>query len=97
MGPSRVTRVLSSPSSTTFFRLLTESSSISRASESTCQLIKDEFITAERGEFDIKGFGKIPLYFLEGEFPKWGASFRQPETGSVGEGGVRTSSFYPWR
>jgi class 3 adenylate cyclase len=39
-------------------------------SESTHTLIKDEFITTERGEFDIKGFGKIPLYFLEGEFSK---------------------------
>jgi adenylate cyclase len=36
-------------------------------SESTYQLIKDDFICSERGEFEVKGFGSIPLYFLERE------------------------------
>ncbi len=27
-------------------------------------------VACVRGEIDIKGFGKLPLYFLEGEFPK---------------------------
>ncbi len=27
-------------------------------------------VACERGEIDIKGFGKLPLYFLEGEFPR---------------------------
>jgi class 3 adenylate cyclase len=36
-------------------------------SENTWALTKDEFLFTERGEFDIKGFGTMPLYFLEGE------------------------------
>jgi adenylate cyclase len=36
-------------------------------SESTYQLIKDDFICSERGEFEVKGFGQVPLYFLERE------------------------------
>jgi len=39
-------------------------------SESTYELIKDEFIISNRGEFDIKGFGEMQLYYLEGEFSK---------------------------
>lgn len=31
------------------------------------ELIKDDFIFLERGEHEIKGFGKKQLYFLEGE------------------------------
>jgi adenylate cyclase len=36
-------------------------------SENTWALTKDEFLFTERGEFEIKGFGTMPLYFLEGE------------------------------
>lgn len=36
-------------------------------SESTYQLIKDDFVCSERGEFEIKGFGLNKLYFLERE------------------------------
>jgi class 3 adenylate cyclase len=47
-------------------------------SESTYELIKDDFICSERGEFEVKGFGMTKLYFLEREVPslrkKWGAS-----------------------
>jgi adenylate cyclase len=38
-------------------------------SESTYQLIKDEFDCSERGEFEVKGFGTQKLYFLERELP----------------------------
>lgn len=38
-------------------------------SENTYNLIKDEFICSERGEFDIKGFGPTLLYFLDREMP----------------------------
>lgn len=38
--------------------------------EDTYELIKDDFICSERGEFEIKGFGKKQLYFLEGEHSK---------------------------
>ncbi len=33
----------------------------------TAELLKDEFILVERGEFEIKGFGTQRLYFLDGE------------------------------
>jgi class 3 adenylate cyclase len=36
-------------------------------SSATQDLLKDEFSMTERGEFDIKGFGKQPLYFLDRE------------------------------
>jgi class 3 adenylate cyclase len=36
-------------------------------SSATQDLLKDEFSMTERGEFDIKGFGKQPLYFLDHE------------------------------
>ena len=36
-------------------------------SEGTYQLIKDEFVCTERGEFEVKGFGTQKLYFLERE------------------------------
>ena len=36
-------------------------------SSATQDLLKDEFSLTERGEFDIKGFGKQSLYFLERE------------------------------
>lgn len=38
-------------------------------SESTYQLIKDDFLCTERGEFEVKGFGTNTLYFLEREHP----------------------------
>lgn len=43
-------------------------------SENTYQLIKDEFVCTERGEFEVKGFGLEKLYFLEHEMPKVGYS-----------------------
>jgi adenylate cyclase len=45
---------------------LSESMKIT-VSESTYQLIKDDFICTERGEFEVKGFGASTLYFLERE------------------------------
>lgn len=39
-------------------------------SESTHQLIKDDFQCEERGTFEVKGFGEQKLYFLEREHPK---------------------------
>lgn len=36
-------------------------------SENTYQLIKDDFVCTERGEFEVKGFGMNTLYFLERE------------------------------
>jgi len=39
-------------------------------SESTYQLIKDDFLCEERGTFEVKGFGEQKLYFLEREHPK---------------------------
>ena len=36
-------------------------------SEGTYQLIKDDFLCEERGELEIKGFGKSTVYFLERE------------------------------
>ncbi len=36
-------------------------------SEGTYQLIKDDFVCSERGEFEVKGFGTQKLYFLERE------------------------------
>jgi len=36
-------------------------------SEDTYQLIKDDFVCSERGEFEVKGFGTQKLYFLERE------------------------------
>jgi adenylate cyclase len=39
-------------------------------SESTYQLLKDDFLCVERGEFDVKGFGPNNLYFLERELPQ---------------------------
>ena len=38
-------------------------------SESTYQLIKNDFMCEERGEFEVKGFGMNTLYFLEREHP----------------------------
>ncbi|HIF09658.1 MAG TPA: hypothetical protein EYQ81_07300 [Sneathiellales bacterium] len=38
--------------------------------EETYELIKDDFIFAERGEFEVKGFGKRRLYTLKGEHSK---------------------------
>ena len=35
--------------------------------EDMYELIKYDFNFSERGEFEIKGFGKKKLYFLEGE------------------------------
>jgi class 3 adenylate cyclase len=39
-------------------------------SESTYQLIKDDFVCTERGEFEVKGFGTSKIYFLERELPR---------------------------
>jgi adenylate cyclase len=39
------------------------------ASEATYQLLKDEFVLTERGEFELKGFGMNTAYFLERELP----------------------------
>jgi len=39
-------------------------------SESTYQMIKDDFHCVERGAFEVKGFGDQKLYFLEREHPK---------------------------
>jgi class 3 adenylate cyclase len=36
-------------------------------SEDTYQLIKDDFVCEERGEFEVKGFGMNKLYYLERE------------------------------
>ena len=36
-------------------------------SQHTHDLLKDDFILSERGEFDVKGFGPQTLYYLEGE------------------------------
>lgn len=38
-------------------------------SENTYELIKDDFVCAERGEFEVKGFGMNTLYYLERELP----------------------------
>ncbi len=35
--------------------------------QSTYELIKDDFVFAGRGEMEVKGFGKMNLYFLEEE------------------------------
>ena len=34
-------------------------------SDNTYDLIKDDFLLSDRGEFDIKGFGSHQLYYLE--------------------------------
>jgi class 3 adenylate cyclase len=39
-------------------------------SENTYELIKDDFVCSERGEFEVKGFGMNTLYFLERELPQ---------------------------
>lgn len=36
-------------------------------SENTYQLIKDDFLCTERGEFEVKGFGMNKLYYLDRE------------------------------
>jgi adenylate cyclase len=38
-------------------------------SQNTYELLKEDFIFAERGEFEVKGFGINTLYFLEREHP----------------------------
>lgn len=38
-------------------------------SENTYNLIKDDFICSERGEFEVKGFGINKLYYLDRELP----------------------------
>ena len=35
--------------------------------ENTYRLIKDDFVCAERGQFEVKGFGEQTLYFLDRE------------------------------
>jgi len=39
-------------------------------SENTYELLKDDFVCTERGEYEVKGFGTQKLYFLERELPK---------------------------
>lgn len=39
-------------------------------SENTYQLLKDDFVCSERGEFEVKGFGTTNLYYLERELPQ---------------------------
>lgn len=39
-------------------------------SENTYQLLKDDFVCTERGEFEVKGFGPTMLYYLEREMPR---------------------------
>jgi adenylate cyclase len=39
-------------------------------SENTYQLIKDDFLCSERGDFEVKGFGNCTLFFLERELPQ---------------------------
>ncbi|UCC51730.1 MAG: hypothetical protein JSV68_21900 [Anaerolineaceae bacterium] len=39
-------------------------------SENTYQLLKDDFVCTERGEFEVKGFGMQKLYYLEREMPR---------------------------
>lgn len=39
-------------------------------SEPTYELLKDDFVCTERGEFEVKGFGVQKLYFLEREMPR---------------------------
>src|SRR5690606_28470985 len=36
-------------------------------SEDSYPLLKDDFVLIDRGEHEIKGFGRKRLYFLEGE------------------------------
>ena len=38
-------------------------------SESTYQLLKNDFLCVKRGEFEVKGFGTETLYYLEREMP----------------------------
>ena len=35
--------------------------------QETYEMIKDDFVCSPRGEFEIKGFGKQQLYFLDSE------------------------------
>ncbi|MDX1614498.1 MAG: adenylate/guanylate cyclase domain-containing protein [Candidatus Promineifilaceae bacterium] len=39
-------------------------------SQNTYELLKDDFYCVERGEFEVKGFGKQTLYALERELPR---------------------------
>jgi len=39
-------------------------------SENTYELLKDDFVCTERGEFEVKGFGMQKLYQLEREMPR---------------------------
>jgi adenylate cyclase len=39
-------------------------------SETTYEIIKDDFACTERGEFEVKGFGPNRLYFLDRELPR---------------------------
>lgn len=39
-------------------------------SENTYQILKEDFVCTERGEFEVKGFGPTKLYFLERELPR---------------------------
>jgi len=36
-------------------------------SENTYQLLKDDFVSSDHGEFEVKGFGLTNLYCLERE------------------------------
>jgi class 3 adenylate cyclase len=38
--------------------------------QTTYELLKDDFLFSERGEHDVRGFGKMNLYYLESELPR---------------------------
>jgi class 3 adenylate cyclase len=38
--------------------------------QTTYDLLKDDFVFSERGEHDVRGFGKMNLYYLESELPR---------------------------
>lgn len=39
--------------------------------QATYELLKDDFVFRERGEHDIRGFGKMNLYYLESEISRY--------------------------
>jgi class 3 adenylate cyclase len=38
--------------------------------QATYELLKDDFLFSDRGEHDVRGFGKMNLYYLESEQPR---------------------------
>lgn len=45
-------------------------------SENTYQLIKDDFLCSEKGDYEVKGFGEQTLYILERELPRTQSGYR---------------------